>query len=327
MNNAAKIIDLNVALAEGKRVLSHEANSLSILSDSLAGDFTRAVEIILNTPGRIVVTGMGKSGHVANKIAATMASTGTPAFFVHPAEASHGDLGMICEDDCVIALSNSGETCELAGIISYTGRFSIPLIAITGTKTSTLAQIANVALILPDCEEACPIGLAPTTSTTLMMALGDAIACSILKERGFSPDDFGVFHPGGSLGKRVKMVKDIMHTEMPLVKSGSLMSEALVVMTQHGFGCVGVIDGGNLIGVITDGDLRRHMNLKLLEQTVNDVMTGSPKYVLENSLVAEATAILNSKSITSLFVRSNNELSGKFEPKGIIHIHDCLRSH
>ncbi|MBL0941612.1 MAG: KpsF/GutQ family sugar-phosphate isomerase, partial [Alphaproteobacteria bacterium] len=278
---------------------------------------------------RIVVTGMGKSGHVARKIAATFASTGTPAIFVHPAEASHGDMGMITQGDAVIALSNSGETTELANLIQHTRSYNIPLIGITSSSLSSLAQISDVALILPDVGEACPIGLAPTTSTTMMMALGDALATTLLTKKKFSPDQFSLLHPGGSLGKQLLKINQIMHTgeKIPVVEADVFMSEALLIMSEKGFGCVGVLNAaGFLIGVITDGDLRRHMSDNLLKCTAKEIMTPRPKMIREKSLVTEAIAFINKNKITSLFVCADEspETHG-VKPIGIIHVHDCLR--
>lgn len=315
-------------LMEGRRVLDLEAAALQKLSNSLGPSFIQALDILQNISGRIIITGMGKSGHVAHKIAATLASTGSPAFFVHPAEASHGDLGMISKNDAIVALSNSGDTVELYNIIHYTRRYHIPLIAMTSRFDSSLAQEADCALILPAVGEACPIGLAPTTSTTMMMALGDAIATSLLRRNGFSPSDFSVFHPGGILGQKLQKVSDIMHygQKMPLVHQDAQMSEALVTMTQRSFGCVGVHnDEGKIIGVITDGDLRRHMDTDLVRKNVCDVMTENPKFIRPSALVAEAVHMMNASRITSLFV-SEDDTTELFKPIGILHIHDCLRA-
>ena len=261
----------------GRRVLALEAEALTKLADGLAEEagasaFARAIELMGAATGRVIVSGMGKSGHVARKIAATMASTGTPAQFVHPAEASHGDLGMIAKTDAVLALSNSGETPELGDLIAYTRRFDIPLIAMVGKAPSALAEAADVALVLPRMPEACPLGLAPTTSTTMMIALGDALAVAMLERRGFSADDYRQLHPGGKLGARLLKVEDLMHKgpEMPLIGADARMSDAVLVMTEKRFGCVGVVEpptaNGKLIGLVTDGDLRRHMSADLLEQ-------------------------------------------------------------
>ncbi|MEK9673258.1 MAG: KpsF/GutQ family sugar-phosphate isomerase [Rhodospirillaceae bacterium] len=310
-------------LAAARRVLAMGAGGLQALAASLGSEFLEALTVMQNAEGRIVVTGMGKSGHIGHKIAATLSSTGTPALFVHPAEASHGDLGMITQKDVVFALSNSGETTELADLIHYAKRFSIPLIAVTRDCDSTLAQNADISLICPSQPEACPMGLAPTTSTTVMLGLGDAIAVALLQRRGFSTDDFQVFHPGGKLGRRLLKVGDIMHTgdELPLVPSETPMKEALLIMTAKRFGCLGVVDGGRrLLGIITDGDLRRHINHGVLDRTAGDTMTAGGKTVQPGMLASEALAIMNAKSITNLFVVEDGR------PIGILHIHDCLRA-
>ncbi|MGE5476511.1 MAG: KpsF/GutQ family sugar-phosphate isomerase [Bacteroidales bacterium] len=323
------------ALAEGvsadilsaRRVLTAEAAALEALAASLDAPFVAAVEALASATGRVVVSGMGKSGHVARKIAATMASTGTPAFFVHPGEASHGDLGMIMPGDAVVALSNSGETPELGDIIAYARRFEIPLIGITSRERSALAQAADVALILPPVAEACPMGLAPTTSTTLMLALGDALAVALLERKNFTPADFRVFHPGGKLGQRLLKAADVMHDgdAVPLVAPDTSMSEVLLVMTAKRLGCAGVVEDGRLAGIITDGDLRRHMQgdnglENLLAQNAADVMTRGPKTVPPTMLAAEALRIMNSKAITTLFVVDDGR------PVGVLHVHDLLRS-
>ncbi|KIL99763.1 Arabinose 5-phosphate isomerase [Paramagnetospirillum magnetotacticum MS-1] len=312
------------ALATARRVLATEARALDSLATSLGDAFLKAVTLIEGAPGRVVVTGMGKSGHVARKIAATMASTGCPAFYVHPAEASHGDLGMVTRDDAVVALSNSGETPELSDVIAYTRRFEIPLIGITSRDGSTLAAASDVALVLPPNPEACPMGLAPTTSTTLMLALGDALAVTLLERKGFTAADFQVFHPGGKLGQRLLKVTDLMHggDGLPLVGTEASMADVLLVMTAKSLGCAGVIDsGGKLAGVLTDGDLRRHMSPDLLTAKAAEVMTASPRTVPPNLLAAEALRQMNERSITSLFVV---ESDGR--PVGVLHVHDCLRA-
>ncbi len=312
-------------LAVGRTLLRSEAEALRILADSLGHDFTTALSLLTVTGGgRVIVSGMGKSGHVGRKIAATMASTGTPASYVHPGEASHGDLGMITQHDAVLALSNSGETAELTDVVSFCRRFDIPLVAITSRADSALAQAADQALILPDLGEACPMGLAPTTSTTMMLALGDALAVALLERKGFSSADFKVFHPGGKLGRRLAKVSDLMHGGdlMPLVHSGLPMGEALLVMTNKAFGCVGVLDDqGRLLGIVTDGDLRRHLSADLFTRTAAEVMTAGPKTVRPNMLAAEALHIMNARSITSLFV-----VDAEGHPVGILHVHDCLRA-
>jgi len=305
------------------RVLGLEADALKALAAHLDGDFVKALDLLAACAGRVVVTGMGKSGHIAHKIAATLASTGAPAIFVHPGEASHGDLGMIQKDDAVIALSNSGETTELADLVAYAKRFELPLIGITGVAGSALAEAADVALVLPNSTEACPMGLAPTTSTTVMLALGDAIAVALLERKGFSPDDFHMLHPGGKLGRRLLKVSDIMHDgdAMPLVAGDAPMSETLVEMTAKSLGCVGVVDaGGRLEGVITDGDLRRHMSAGLLDLASAEVMTRDATTIRPDALASEAVHVMNTHAITNLFVSDNGR------PVGVLHIHDCLRA-
>ncbi len=306
-----------------REVLQSESQALSALADFIDASFDRAIDLLFAAKGRIVATGMGKSGHVARKIAATLASTGSPALFVHPGEASHGDLGMLTRDDVLIALSNSGETPELADILAHCKRFSIPLIGITARAPSTLAAAADAALLLPPFKEACPLGLAPTTSTTLMMALGDALAVALLERRGFSADDYRVLHPGGKLGRRLLRVGDLMHAgdEIPIAAPDMRMDEAILVMTAKRFGCVGIADGdGRLVGIITDGDLRRHMADGMLRQTAGAVMTPAPRTIRPDALAAEALNLMNESSITSLFVTADDK------PVGILHIHDCLRA-
>ncbi len=301
---------------DGLKALEHA------LSGSLGDSFRTALGLIAAANGRVVVTGMGKSGHIGNKIAATLASTGTPAFFVHPAEASHGDLGMVTSDDVVLALSWSGETAELQSTVFYSRRFRVPLIAMTSRSSSTLARAADVALVLPKIDEACPHGLAPTTSSIVQLALGDALAIALLESRGFSADDFRAFHPGGSLGASLMRVGELMHTkdEIPLVMSASPMKAAVDEISEKNFGCVGIVDAGNqLIGIITDGDIRRRLGDDLMNQTVDDVMTRNPKTVQPETLLASALEHLNSASITALFVVEDDK------PVGIVHMHDLLR--
>ncbi|MGE5567387.1 MAG: KpsF/GutQ family sugar-phosphate isomerase [Parcubacteria group bacterium] len=309
------------AIEVGRRVLSVEAEALSQLSGSLGGAFIEAVETIFKAKGRVVCTGIGKSGHVARKIAATLASTGTPAMFVHAAEASHGDLGMVGPDDVVLALSKSGEVRELADILAYTGRFSIPLIGITASAESALGKASSILLLLPDAPEATAYVGAPTTSTTLQMALGDALAVALLERRGFTASDFKVFHPGGKLGAQLQTVGDLMHAgaELPLVAPNTPMPQALLVMTEKRFGCVGVENGGKLAGVITDGDLRRHMD-GLMSHTAGEVMTAAPQTVSPDTLAAEALKLMEDRRITVLFVIEHGR------PAGILHIHDILRA-
>ena len=312
------------AVALGRRVLNVEADALKTLSASLGSSFTQAVETLFNAKGRIACTGMGKSGHVARKIAATLASTGSPALFVHPAEASHGDLGMIGPDDVVLALSKSGEARELADILAYAKRFDIPLIAMTAAPASALGRAADILLELPDAEEATPEVNAPTTSTTLQIALGDALAVALLERRGFTAGDFRLYHPGGKLGAMLRTVGDLMHglDDTPLTAPDAPMREALLIMTEKRFGCVGVLGaGGELAGIITDGDLRRNMD-GLFERTAGQVMTAAPKTVPPTLLAAEALKRMseNAPPTTVLFVVENER------PVGILHIHDLVRA-
>jgi len=314
--------DLQVA----RDVLNTEAAGLLSLAASLGERFSQAIDRLSSASGRLVVSGMGKSGHVGRKIAATLASTGTPALFVHPAEASHGDLGMIVPGDAVLALSNSGETAELADLVAHTRRFALPLVAVTGRPDSALAQAADVALILPKAAEACPMGLAPTTSTTMQLALGDAIAVALLTRRGFSAADFRQIHPGGKLGARLRRVREVMHEgdAMPLAPPDLPMAAALVRMTEKRFGCLGVVgDGGVLTGIVTDGDLRRAMGPDLLSRRAGDIMTVSPRTIGPDALAAEALHAMNAheRPITTLFVV---DTAGR--PLGILHVHDLLRA-
>ncbi len=317
---AAAPADADVTVA--RRVLALEAKGLNALAATLDGRFSRAVEVLAGAKGRVIVSGIGKSGHVARKIASTMASTGTPAVFVHPAEASHGDLGMITADDAILCLSNSGETTELKDLIAHSRRFAIPLVAVVGKAGSALDQAADVSLLLPATAEACPLGLAPTTSTTMMLGLGDALAVAMFERKGFTSEQFQALHPGGKLGKALIRVGDIMHGDerLPLVESGTPMREALLVMTAKSFGCVGVTASEQLIGIVTDGDLRRNIDRDLLALTVDQVMTRNPKTIRPPSLAAQAVATMNAKNITSLFVVEGGR------PVGILHIHDCLRA-
>ena len=313
-------------IASALRTLDTEREGLAALAaamcDGLGPAFVDAVDTIRRAHGRLIVSGMGKSGHIARKIAATFASTGTPAFFVHAADASHGDLGMITTDDVMLVLSWSGETEELKSLIDYSRRFGIALIAVTVNAESTLGKAANIVLALPQAREACPHNLAPTTSSLLQLALGDALAIALLESRGFTPVDFGVFHPRGKLGAVLKFIRDVMHpgAALPLIARGALMSEAIVEMSAKGFGCVAVTDpDGKLAGVITDGDLRRHMGADLLQTTVDKVMTASPKTVRPDQLVSEALQLLNAAKITALIVVDMER------PVGIVHFHDLLR--
>lgn len=312
-------------LAVGKSVLQTEASALVDLKNALDESFTRAVEALANAKGRVIVTGMGKSGHIAHKIAASMSSLGTTAYFVHPGEASHGDLGMIEPDDIVIALSNSGDSPELSDIIAFCHRFNITLIGMTGRREGTLAKRSRIVLCLPPLEEACPFGLAPTTSTTLMLALGDALAIALLEKRHFSKEQYKMRHPGGKLGKLMLNAADLMHSgdEMPLVRAETKMSDALIVMTEKSLGCVGVVDeNGDLQGIVTDGDLRRKMSADLLTRSAGEIMTANPRSVTRETSAADVVRIMNTtgKGITGLFV-----LDGK-KPVGFVHIHDCLRA-
>jgi arabinose-5-phosphate isomerase len=318
---------LSPHIASALRTLDTEREGVAALAaamcDGLGPAFVSAVETIHNARGRVIVTGMGKSGHVGRKIAATLASTGTPAFFVHAADASHGDLGMITSDDVMLVLSWSGETEELKDLINYSRRFRIGLIAVTVSADSTLGKAADVVLAMPESREACPHNLAPTTSSLMQLAIGDALAIALLESRGFTAVDFGVFHPRGQLGAALKFVRDIMHTgtAVPLIGRGAPMSEAIVEMSAKGFGCVAVTDGsGKLAGVITDGDLRRHMRVDLLEAPVDEVMTAAPKVVRPDQLASEALQLLNSSKITALVVVEQGR------PVGIVHFHDLLRA-
>ena len=314
VGSALRTLEANV---EGIQALA------TAMRDGLGQPFIAAVELIRAAKGRVIVTGMGKSGHVARKISATLASTGTPAFFVHPGEASHGDLGMVTPDDVLLALSWSGETAELKNLIDFSRRFRVGLIALTAVADSTLGKAADVTLVLPQAREACPHNLAPTTSSLMQLALGDALAIALLESRGFTAVDFGVLHPGGRLGALLKFARDVMHSgdSIPVAALGTKMSEAVVRMTAKGFGCIGVTDsGGRLVGIITDGDLRRHMRPDLLDARVDEVMTRAPKTIRPDQLVSETLDILNTMKITALFVVDGGR------PVGIVHFHDLLRA-
>lgn len=307
-------------IATARRVILTEADGLRQLADGLGPTFQAAVERILSIKGRVIVSGMGKSGHIARKIAATLASTGTPAQFVHPAEASHGDLGMVTEADLALVLSNSGETPELADLIAHTRRFRIPLIGVASRPESTLLRQSDIALVLPPAPEACGNGIVPTTSTTMTLALGDAIAIALMEHRHFTAEHFRTFHPGGKLGARLSKVGDLMHRDIPLVDQDAPMSEALLEISQKGYGVTGVTDAdGRLVGIITDGDLRRHMD-GLLSQDAKGVMTCNPRIIASDALAEAALAQMQSSKITSLFVSDGDK------PLGILHIHDCLRA-
>ncbi len=310
-------------LETARRVIRIETDALAALGNSLDARFDRAIELLINAKGRIIVCGMGKSGHIARKIAATLASTGTPAHFVHPAEASHGDLGMMGVGDVVIVLSNSGETPELADVIAYTRRFGIPMIGVASREDSTLLRQSDVALVLPRAEEACGTGVVPTSSTTMTLALGDAIAVALMEHRAFTPEHFREFHPGGKLGAQLSRVGDLMHhgAALPLVQAQTPMPDALIEISQKGFGVAGVVDAaGALVGIITDGDLRRHMD-GLLSHKAADVMTAAPTTIQSDALAQQAVGIMNARKITCLFVVDGAGAA----PSGLIHIHDCLR--
>jgi arabinose-5-phosphate isomerase len=317
----------NPLISSALRTLDTEAGGIAALIAAIRGGLgaplAAAVELMAKSKGRLIVTGMGKSGHVGRKIAATFASTGTPAYFVHPGEASHGDLGMITRDDVIMALSWSGETVELKDLIDYSRRFRTGLIAVTAEAESTLAKSADVVLLLPQAREACPHNLAPTTSSLMQLALGDALAVALLESRGFTALDFRGLHPGGRLGAKLKFIRDVMHegSAVPLCPLGTAMADAIVEMTAKGFGCVGITaTDGKLAGIITDGDLRRHMRPDLLATTVDDVMTRNPKTVSGDQLVSEALELLNSSKITAVIVVENGA------PAGIVHLHDLLRA-
>ncbi|HEY5080422.1 MAG TPA: KpsF/GutQ family sugar-phosphate isomerase [Bauldia sp.] len=323
----ARPAGIDDAAASARRTIETERAGLAALLDALdnrlAAPFAEAVAAIRAARGRVIVSGVGKSGHIARKVASTLASTGTPAFFVHPAEASHGDLGMVTPDDVILALSWSGESGELRSLVEYSRRFRIPLIAVTAMADSTLARAADITLLMPAADEACPHGLAPTTSTLIQLAVGDALAIALLESRGFTAEDFHVLHPGGRLGANLHFVRDIMHRDeaVPLASSGALMSDAIMVMTGKRLGCVGIVDAaGKLVGVITDGDLRRHVEEPhLLGRKVDEVMTKRPKTIGPDMLVGAALDLLNQAKITALFVVDGGK------PTGIVHMHDLLR--
>ena len=319
MSDADKFLDT------GRRVITEEAAALQQLADGLGDGFASAIDLLLNVKGRVIVSGMGKSGHIARKIAATFASTGTPAHFVHPAEASHGDLGMMTSGDVVLVLSNSGETPELVDLVTYTRRFGIPMIGVASRANSTLLQRADVSIVLPQVGEACGYGVVPTSSTTMTLALGDALAVALMEYRQFTPENFREFHPGGKLGAQLAKVADLMHDgdTIPVVSTDTPMTETLLTISQKGFGVVGVVDANqSLVGIVTDGDLRRHMD-GLLTHSAGEVMTQNPTTVSSQMLAAEALAIMNNRKITCLFATDSND-SGKV--LGILHIHDCLRA-
>lgn len=313
--------DIEVA----KQTIDREVEALKSMENELDDTLTSAVDILQKTKGRVIVTGMGKSGHIGRKIAATLASTGTPAFFLHPGEASHGDLGMITADDSVVAISNSGESKELSDILVYCRRFAVPLIAITKNPESSLAKNSDLVLKLPSNREACPLGLAPMSSTTATLVMGDILAADLMVRKGFTEADFRLRHPGGKLGAILRHVSDIMHTgdEMPLIKDTAIMQDALMTMSEKMLGCVGIVDEqGNLSGIITDGDLRRWMSPDLITEKVSKVMTKNPKTISPDALIAEAVNVMNNtgRGITNLFVVKDKK------PIGVIHIHDCLKA-
>lgn len=315
----------NELIASAMRVIDAEIKGLEELKKNFNDTFVQAIEMMTKIKGRLIISGMGKSGHIGQKMAATLASTGTPAFFVHPSEASHGDLGMLTTDDLLLTISNSGESREMGDIISYSRRFGIPMIAITSNPQSSMAKAADLTLLIPDkntAPEACPLGLAPTTSTTTTLAVGDAIAVALIEQKGFSAEEFKDRHPGGKLGNVLLRARDIMVTgdDLPLVSTDMLMSDALVVMTQKSWGCLGIIDAeGVLVGIITDGDLRRHMTKNIISQKTADVMTSHPKTVIGDILCVEALRIMNTSKITSLFV-----VDGENKPVGLLHVHPLL---
>ena len=315
--------DKNSHIASAKKTIQTEIEGLNALLDFIDEDYVKAIDLILNCKGRVIISGMGKSGHIGNKIAATLASTGTPSFFIHPGEASHGDLGMITKEDVVILLSNSGETKELKDIIYYCKRFEIPIIGIIRRQQSELTTQSTVALVLPAIAEANEIN-APTTSTTMMLALGDAIAVSLIESQKFNKSQFGVFHPGGKLGSNFLKVSELMRkgTEIPLVKRDQKMPEVLIEMTSKHLGCTGVLNSNNeVIGIITDGDLRRHIERDFINSSAEEVMTKNPLSISQTTLAVEAITIMNKHSITSIFVLDENK-----NPVGILHLQDCLRS-
>ncbi len=318
--------DAEAAIASALRTVTIEQSGLSALAaaldNGLSGPFARAVEILSTIHGRVIVTGVGKSGHIGSKIAATLASTGTPAFFVHPVEANHGDLGMIAKDDAIIAISWSGEAVELKGIVAYSRRFGIPLIAITAGDSSALAREADVVLNLPRAPEACPHGLAPTTSALLQLVIGDALAVALLEARGFTPDHFRTLHPGGQLGANLMLIREVMHTgdEMPVVGLGTKLPEAMMMLSKKRFGCVCVVDDeGRLAGIVTDGDLARNLDRNLADTVVDDIMTRRPKTAKPQMLASTALAMLNDHHISALIVVDADK------PVGVVHFHDLLR--
>lgn len=318
----AKFPSTEAILAVARRTLMIEADAIAFMADSLPEDFASAVKAILASKGRVIVSGIGKSGHIGRKIAATLASTGTPSYFVHATEASHGDLGMITRDDICLLISNSGETSELRDIVHHTRRFSIPMIAISSKPESTLMKAADYRLTLPNQPEACPIGKAPTTSTTLTLAIGDALAVALMEDRGFRAEDFGIFHPGGKLGAQMKTVADLMHVgdSVPLLEVGASMSDVLLAMTSRGFGIAGLIENGILAGVVTDGDLRRNIG-NLMERAPAEIASSDPVTISPECFASEALAIVSEHKIQALIV-----VDADRQPVGVLHVHDLLRA-
>lgn len=316
----------NKDIAAAKQAIDREVEALEMMKNELDGNLSKVLNLMQKTKGRVIVTGMGKSGHIGRKIAATLASTGTPSFFVHPGEASHGDLGMLTSNDVVLAISNGGESRELSDILMYCKRYQIPLIAMTKNPDSTLGKAGDYILKLPNDGEACPLGLAPTSSTTATLVLGDVLAICLMERKGFSATDYKQRHPGGKLGAILCKVSDLMHSgdEMPIISEDAIMQDALMVMSEKMLGCVGAVNKkGELVGIITDGDLRRWMSPKLIEEKVSKVMTRNPKTIRPDVLASEAVYMMNNtgRGITNLFVVEDD---GK--PLGLIHIHDCLRA-
>lgn len=318
-------MDENKDIEVAKQTIEREIEALKVMENELDGTLSQVLDVLENTKGRVIITGMGKSGHIARKISATMASTGTPSFFLHPGEASHGDLGMITAEDSVIAISNSGESKELSDILVYCRRFGVPLIAITKNAESSLGKNSDYVLKLPANREACPLGLAPMSSTTATLVMGDILSADLMVRRGFTEADFKLRHPGGKLGSVLRHVSDIMHTgdEMPIIHDNAIMQEALMTMSAKMLGCVGIVnDAGELVGMITDGDLRRWMSPELISEKVSKVMTKNPRTIGPDILIAEAVNIMNNtgRGITNLFVLQDKK------PVGVIHIHDCLKA-
>ncbi|MDG1664262.1 MAG: KpsF/GutQ family sugar-phosphate isomerase [Hyphomicrobiales bacterium] len=309
-------------IESAQKALSDEIEGLSLLKEFFNSDFEKAVDAIFNSKGKVVVTGVGKSGHIGRKISATLSSTGTPSYFIHPTEASHGDMGMIEEKDIILAISWSGETTELGNIVKYALENKIKLIGLSSNKESHLAKSSNIALNIPMVEEACPNGLAPTTSTTMQLVIGDAIAISLLNIRDFNKDNFRSLHPGGQLGAALAVVKDVMHSgeSLPTIDIGSPMSEALIKISEKGFGCIGVISNNSLEGIITDGDLRRHMGPEILNNKVESIMTKSPQMVSSTLLVSDALKLINNLGIQGLFVTDDGKT-----PIGFVNFHDLIR--